>query len=189
MVSSADCKIAAQTRECLYLQTLARQREERIRQLERLLMESTTNLDEQKGEVAKWTKRCEILEKTRRLGYYYPKWQDRQYAMDDIEYDREPVGGKSKAKLVNLGGSNKAESKKTAKTVQSKTQPGMGGRSHTTMPPSSKSVSKPVRHVTPRSAVNGGDESRGESQTGDDDFGMLKRDKTTIMYESSKNAS
>jgi hypothetical protein len=51
---------------------LALQREERIMRIDRQMSELEQKRTEAEEEALKWKQRCSMLERTRRLGYYYP---------------------------------------------------------------------------------------------------------------------
>ena len=67
-----DRDLSERQRRLMYLESLSQQREERIRQLEKMVTDARTRQADTQEELAKWKKKCQMLEKTRRLGYYNP---------------------------------------------------------------------------------------------------------------------
>ena len=67
-----DKQLADQQEKLMYWESLAMQREEKVMRLDRQISEMEQRRVEAEEEAVKWKRRCLMLEKTRRLGYYYP---------------------------------------------------------------------------------------------------------------------
>lgn len=86
-----DRELTEKERHIVYIESVLRQRESTIRALEKQTMETKAKLEELEYEMESWRKRCELIEKTRRLGYYFPGWYDKLHYnnSEGIEYDRK----------------------------------------------------------------------------------------------------
>ncbi len=58
------------------MQRAARQREDEIKKVKKILNTTNHEKDIMGAQVEYWKQRCEVLEKTKRLGYYYLSWYD-----------------------------------------------------------------------------------------------------------------
>lgn len=74
-----DRQLAAKERMLLMHENMSREMEDRVRKLESKLIKTTQDVNVFEEEAERWRKRCLLLEKTRRIGYYRPGTCTTQY--------------------------------------------------------------------------------------------------------------
>lgn len=67
-----DRDLTEKQRRLMYLESVGQQKEDHIRQLEKMVTVKRVKQSDTQDELNKWKKKCQMLEKTRRLGYYNP---------------------------------------------------------------------------------------------------------------------
>jgi len=84
-----DRELTEKEKHILYTESVIRQRESTIKGLEQQIHDAKAALSEAEYELDSYKKKCELIERTRRLGYYYPGWYDKVYCnISSVEYGR-----------------------------------------------------------------------------------------------------
>ena len=74
--------------QILQQHNLIAEKEDQVKELERKLDETQEELEDAISDVIDWRKRCEVLEKTRRMGYYNPDWNKSNNINDSAIWKR-----------------------------------------------------------------------------------------------------
>ncbi|KAK2175945.1 hypothetical protein NP493_695g01044 [Ridgeia piscesae] len=85
----ADRRLMGMEQETQRTKSELRRAEEKARKLEAELVTTQQRAGETEDELQRWRVRCDLLEKSRRLGYYHPGWYDKLYDVTGIPYDRK----------------------------------------------------------------------------------------------------
>ena len=70
----ADRRLVSMEQETQRTRSELRRAEEKARTLETELVTTQQRAGEAEDELQRWRVRCDLLEKSRRLGYYHPGW-------------------------------------------------------------------------------------------------------------------
>ena len=70
----ADRRLMGMEQETQRTKSELRRAEEKARKLEAELVTTQQRAGETEDELQRWRVRCDLLEKSRRLGYYHPGW-------------------------------------------------------------------------------------------------------------------